>query len=37
VRRSCGRFTAAGGEQASWRFIEFFTAEIRNPNTRPLA
>lgn len=25
---------AAGGERASWRFIEFFTANIRNPNTR---
>jgi site-specific recombinase XerD len=22
------------GEQASWRYIEFFTANIRNPNTR---
>lgn len=25
---------AAAGEQASWRFVEFFTANIRNPNTR---
>jgi site-specific recombinase XerD len=25
---------AAAGEQAAWRFIEFFTANIRNPNTR---
>jgi hypothetical protein len=25
---------AAGGEQASWRYIEFFTANIRNANTR---
>lgn len=25
---------AAAGEQAPWRFIEFFTANIRNPNTR---
>jgi hypothetical protein len=25
---------AAGGEQASWRYIEFFTANIRNKNTR---
>ena len=25
---------AAEGEQASWRYIEFFTANIRNPNTR---
>lgn len=25
---------AAGGERAAWRFIEFFTANIRNPNTR---
>jgi len=22
------------GEQASWRYVEFFTANIRNPNTR---
>ena len=25
---------AAGGERASYRFFEFFTANIRNPNTR---
>jgi site-specific recombinase XerD len=25
---------AAEGEPASWRYIEFFTANIRNPNTR---
>ena len=25
---------AASGEQAAWRYIEFFTANIRNPNTR---
>ncbi len=25
---------AAAGEQAAWRFIDFFTANIRNPNTR---
>jgi site-specific recombinase XerC len=25
---------AAGGERASYRFFEFFTAQIRNPNTR---
>ena len=25
---------AASGERASWRFLEFFTAAIRNPNTR---
>ena len=25
---------AAAGEQASWRYVEFFTANIRNPNTR---
>ena len=24
----------AEGEQARWRFVEFFTANIRNPNTR---
>jgi hypothetical protein len=25
---------AAVGERASYRFLEFFTANIRNPNTR---
>jgi hypothetical protein len=25
---------AAAGEKASWRFAEFFTANIRNKNTR---
>ena len=25
---------AGMGEQASWRYVEFFTANIRNPNTR---
>jgi len=25
---------SAAGERASFRFIEFFTANIRNPNTR---
>jgi site-specific recombinase XerD len=25
---------ATAGEQAAWRFIDFFTANIRNPNTR---
>ena len=25
---------AADGERASYRFFEFFTANIRNPNTR---
>jgi hypothetical protein len=25
---------AASGERASYRFFEFFTANIRNPNTR---
>src|ERR1035438_4825781 len=25
---------AASGEKAAWRFVEFFTANIRNPNTR---
>jgi hypothetical protein len=24
----------AAGERTSWRFVEFFTATIRNPNTR---
>jgi len=36
-RRSGGlvpAMIAAGGEQASWRYIEFFTANIRNKNTR---
>lgn len=28
------RLVAAAGEHASMRFIEFFTARIRNPNTR---
>jgi site-specific recombinase XerD len=26
--------TDAGGEQAGWRYVEFFTANIRNPHTR---
>ena len=37
VRRSGGlvpAIIAAEGEPASWRYIEFFTANIRNPNTR---
>lgn len=25
---------AAAGEQAAWRYIDFFTSNIRNPNTR---
>ena len=25
---------ASIGDQASWRYVEFFTANIRNPNTR---
>jgi len=25
---------AAAGEQAAWRYVDFFTANIRNPNTR---
>lgn len=25
---------AAGGDRAAYRFLEFFTAQIRNPNTR---
>ena len=25
---------ADAGEPAAWRYIEFFTANIRNPNTR---
>lgn len=25
---------AAAGNKAAWRFVEFFTANIRNPNTR---
>jgi site-specific recombinase XerD len=25
---------AAAGERASWRYLEFFTANIRNPHTR---
>jgi integrase/recombinase XerD len=27
-------FVAAAGARASYRFFEFFTAQIRNPNTR---
>ena len=27
-------FVAASGERASYRFLEFFTAQIRNPHTR---
>jgi site-specific recombinase XerD len=27
-------FIADLGEQAAWRYVEFFTANIRNPNTR---
>ena len=26
--------TAAGGEQAAWRYVEFFTANINNDHTR---
>src|SRR5216683_788375 len=25
---------ANAGEEAAWRYVEFFTANIRNPNTR---
>src|ERR1700727_3164516 len=25
---------ADAGEQASWRYVDFFTSNIRNPNTR---
>ena len=25
---------ADAGDQAGWRYVEFFTANIRNPNTR---
>lgn len=25
---------AAAGDKGAWRFVEFFTAEVRNPNTR---
>jgi integrase/recombinase XerC len=25
---------AAGGERTAWRFVEFFTATLRNPHTR---
>src|ERR1700724_466760 len=25
---------AAAGDAAGWRYVEFFTANIRNPNTR---
>jgi hypothetical protein len=26
---------AETGEQAGWRYVEFFTANINNPHTRP--
>jgi hypothetical protein len=26
--------TADAGDAAGWRYVEFFTANIRNPNTR---
>jgi hypothetical protein len=25
---------AAAGDQAAWRYVDFFTSNIRNPNTR---
>ena len=28
------RLVVVAGDRARWRFIEFFTANIRNPNTR---
>ena len=28
------RLVAACGERASWRYVKFFTANLRNPNTR---
>ena len=31
---SCPALIADAGEPAAWRYIEFFTANIRNPNTR---
>ena len=32
--RWCRRSIAALGDQAGWRYVEFFAANIRNPNTR---
>jgi hypothetical protein len=32
--RGAAALVAATGERASYRFFEFFTAQIRNPNTR---
>ena len=34
VRTSLPTLVAALGERASYRFFEFFTANIRNPHTR---
>jgi hypothetical protein len=28
------RLFPAAGDQASWRYVDFFTSNIRNPNTR---
>ena len=33
-RRAHPALIATAGERASYRFLEFFTAQIRNPNTR---
>jgi hypothetical protein len=29
-----GALIAAAGDAAGWRYVQFFTANIRNPNTR---
>jgi integrase/recombinase XerD len=34
VSKDCRPRIAGAGEKAAWRFIEFFTANIRNKNTR---
>ena len=34
ARLSAPVLVAAAGDRASYRFLEFFTAQIRNPHTR---
>ena len=33
-RMSCRRSSPTLGDQAGWRYVEFFTGNIRNPHTR---
>ena len=32
--RACLPLITTAGERAAWRFLDFFTATFRNPNTR---